>query len=159
MSTPRFRFVRLSVFSSLVSVLISSQSSAILITSLVPVAGLGTGQPYPAAALAADPALAGFATYDLRVTIEAGAHWNVIDLQSSTTSSGPGGVGAIPGHFYAPPDRAGFHDQDYAQRAAYTTHGAENYLWDTWVNSILSTPDADGNRFASTAGVDVEITR
>src|SRR3954471_10001009 len=153
MFTPRFPVLLL----SLVSFFVSSHCTAILTTSLVPVAGLGTGQPYPAAALAADPALAGYATYDLRVTIEAGAKWNVTDLQSSTTPTASG-VGAIPGHFYAAPNRLGFHDLDYAQRAAYTTPGAENYLWDTWVNSILSTPDADGNRFGSTVGVNVAIS-
>ena len=125
---------------------------ATLTPQFVPVAGLGTGAPYPAAALAADPNLAGYATYDLKVTVNAGDRWSVATIETSTNSTASG-VGPIPGLFYAPPTHIDEIDRDFPQRDVYVTPGFENFLWDTWVNVILSAPDSEGNYWTGPPGL------
>jgi len=106
--------------------------------------------PIEAAAIAADPALANYKTYDLRVTISAGDHWSSADMQSAPGtlgSSTPGAVGAIThGQFYAPPSTlSGAADADVPQRAVYNIVANRNYKYDTWTNTIPNLANADGD--------------
>jgi hypothetical protein len=131
-------------FALLASLWIGGISQATLVPGFVPVAGLGTGVPYPAAALAADPNLALYATYDLQVTVGAGERWSFGSIQTSTTNTAAG-VGAIPATFYAPPTNSGSVDRDFPQATVYDIASSRNFLFDTWVNIIASAPDIDGN--------------
>jgi hypothetical protein len=94
------------------------------------------------AAIVADPNLANFRTYDLQVTVSAGDHWYVTDMQTTTVG---GVVGPVDrGTFYTP---AGVFDSDFPQYGVYSTPAlnARNCKFDTWVDLIPDTPDAEGN--------------